>query len=252
MLDLDRVAAAQFPGLAGDLELSDLRRAGWSVEGPTAASDGSTRVVVTHPFHNLAQASTLMKAVTGGGNALRLVVARHRTFFSTKTAVAGSADLRGGADTFADAVLRRQLGVPSLSDALATLAKEGEPPPDLHVDVVAHLPGSVGHANATKVSGGTAMWSLVLGQDTTLTARASALNWPNLGLAAICIVCVLGLLTLIVRRLLVGGRTDGSHWFDPAPRRPRWRGRRGSWRSLERSATGRAPRRRRRPRRVFR
>jgi hypothetical protein len=220
-LSLDKAAASQFSNLAGQLRLDDLRRAGWTVAAPPPAPDGSETVTVSERFRNPAGASILLGQLsgpTGPFHALRL--ARHHALFSTRTAVSGTVDLRAGVDAFADTRLAQQLGVPSISSALAELHQSGAADPGLRIEVATHLPGNV-QAN-TRVSGGTAVWPAPLGATLTLTATASQRNWLNVGLALVCVLCLLALVAVGAGRMGMGrrrGRRD--NWsIAAAGRRP--------------------------------
>ena len=221
-LALDNAAASQFSNLAGQLRLDDLRRAGWTVGSPPRAPDGSETVTVSERFRDPAGAAALLAQLsgpTGPFHALRLT--RHHSLFSTHTSVSGSVDLRTGVDAFADTRLVQQLGVPSISAALAALHQGGAADPGLRIEVAAHLPG---HTQAnTRVSAGTAVWTAPLGGTLTLTATASQRNWPNVGFALVCVLCLLGLVAVGASRMGVGRRRiRRDNWsIASAGRRPR-------------------------------
>jgi hypothetical protein len=230
-LSLDKAAAAQFANLVGQLHLDDLRRAGWTVASPPPRADGSEDVTVTHRFADSKGAEALLAQVGGASGPLHgLQLTRHRSLFTTRTAVSGTVDLRAGADAFADASLDRQLGVPSLSAALAELHQHGSADPGLRLELAAHLPGHLS-ANAPARSG-TAVWAAPLGSTVTVSATATARNWANLGLALLAGLCLLGLLAVGVLRVAFEGRRHRrDDWSIAAAgrrRRPPTAGRRGS------------------------
>jgi len=201
VLTLDRQAAAQFSSLAAALKVDDLRRAGWMVVGPTAAPDGTVTVRASRRFANPAGAQALLVQVSGAAGPLRgLHLIRRRTFGSTRTELAGTVDLRSGVEGFGDPKLATELGLPSLSAGLAALHQQGAADPALRVEVAARLPGKLSHANAARVTGGTAVWTPALGSQLAVDAVASERNSVNLVLAAIAVLAMLGLIVVVVRR----------------------------------------------------
>ncbi len=99
--DLDREAVAILGGrdtLADGAQVTDLRRAGWTIGRPRESADGGARVSVSKRFERPEDLATVVAELSGPEGPLsdfRLV--RHRRFASTRYQLSGRADLRNGA-----------------------------------------------------------------------------------------------------------------------------------------------------------
>jgi hypothetical protein len=219
-LTLDREAVARVGDVAHQLRVADLRRAGWNVTGPVSAPSGAQTVTLSKPFRDAAGAATLFTQLTGPTGPLHgLRVQRHPGFSSTRTRVSGTVDLAAGVDAFADPTLAAQLGLPSLSAALAQQRRSGAADVGFRLEIAVGLPGGVGVAKGATVSGGTAVWNLALGQSTSLDASATRRNWTNLLLAAVCAASLLALAIIGISRTI--GPRLGPGLGRPG-RRDRW------------------------------
>jgi hypothetical protein len=170
-LVLDAQAAARLD-LASALQVGDLQRAGWQLVAPVTARNGSVTVTVRHPFHDPAQATALLGTL---GAPLHLTLTRRRGLVSDRLALAGTVDLRGGVDAFADDRLRSSLGLTSLASALAGLQRAGATTPTMDVQVVSDLPGRPRQvAGGGQVRGDTVTWTVPLGAVAVIGASTSS------------------------------------------------------------------------------
>ncbi len=95
--DADAVKAVEAGGakLETGVRFTGLAGAGWTV-GPWArAADGSAKVVLSHPFHNVSEVSEILASASGKDGPLRGIRAtRSRGLLSTTYDVSGTADLQ--------------------------------------------------------------------------------------------------------------------------------------------------------------
>jgi len=174
---LDAQAVARIGDVGQALELGDLERAGWQVSGPHAAADGSVTTTITHVFDSVTQAGALLDELSvpgpGGRRPLALSVRRSRGLTTSSVAVDGEVDLAGGVDAFADDGLRQALGVTSLQAAMDRLRGDGDTLPTVSAEIVADLPGRpLDVAGDGRVAGDTVTWTVPLGADQLIGARA--------------------------------------------------------------------------------
>ncbi|PLS76736.1 MAG: hypothetical protein CYG61_00665 [Actinobacteria bacterium] len=198
-VSLDREAAAQVPDLAEQLRVSDLRAAGWRIEGPAPAPGGRTEVRAVKPFGSPAEARRAMEELSGAGGpfgSLRLT--RTRSFLKTRTSLAGTVDLTGGLEAFSDEFLEQRLGGSALGVDPARLEAElGKPLADAFgFRLTAELPGQV-EANAAG-----AVWEARLGQAVPVNASAAQWNFSTIGFGAVSLLSGITLLAVLVRRRL--------------------------------------------------
>ena len=138
----DAELVSRAPGLVDDLRLDDLRRAGWTLDGPTPTPGGGLRAVVAHPFTSVDDADVLLASLSAPGGPLRGLQLR-RTVDGRTTSVELTGTLGLGTDLsgFADADALAALGAAPFAAELATAgATVGDV---VGVTVRASLPGSV-------------------------------------------------------------------------------------------------------------
>jgi len=143
---LDREALAQVPDLAGQLQVDDLRRAGWRVVGPQRERDGLTWIRASHPFASPAGAHRAVAQLTGPGGPFRGFALTHGgSRFRSRVRFTGTVDLGTGLAGFADAELERRLGAANPGVDAATLKRRFGVDLErlLKVRVTARLPGRV-------------------------------------------------------------------------------------------------------------
>jgi hypothetical protein len=143
---LDREARAQVPDLAEQLQVDDLRRAGWRIVGPRREADGLTWVRASHPFATPSGAHRVVAQLTGPGGPFRGFALTHAgSRFRARVRFTGTVDLGTGLEGFADAELERRLGAANPGVDAATLRRRFGVDLDrlLKVQVTARLPGRV-------------------------------------------------------------------------------------------------------------
>ncbi len=147
----DAELLAKVPAVLSDLRLDDIRAAGWTVDGPTAASDGGQSLTLTKPFVTPQQAATVLGELSGAGGPLTGVqLDLTRSFATVRSAVQATAGIDGVA-ALGDTQLTEVLGgQAALSDRITGDVGEG-----LHVTLVAQLPGRVVSSNGTVSADGT-------------------------------------------------------------------------------------------------
>jgi hypothetical protein len=143
---LDREAVAQVPDLAEQLQVDDLRRAGWRVVGPRRERDGLTWIRASHPFASPAGAHRTVAQLTGPGGPFRgFALTQGSSRFRSRVRFTGTVDLGTGLAGFADAELERRLGAANPGVDAATLKRRFGVDLErlLKVRVTARLPGRV-------------------------------------------------------------------------------------------------------------
>jgi hypothetical protein len=190
---LDRQALAQVPELAEQLQVDDLRRAGWRVVGPRREPDGLTWVRASFAFATPAGAHRAVAQLNGPSGPFRGFALTHEgSRFRSRVRFTGTVDLGRGLEGFADAELERRLGAANPGVDAATLKRRFGVDLErlLKVQVTARLPGLV------------RSWQPRVG-DPPVRLDASSVSWDvrALGLTAVGgIALVLGLVTLVARR----------------------------------------------------
>ena len=181
--------------LAKQLSDADLQSAGWTVSGPTLASGGGASVTVSHGFSDGAELSRLLSAVAGSGTAggahpFRLTVSHGGGFWTDRTAVNGTVDLRCGLDCFGDPGLQASLGSPTGVSSNPLARASGETPAQvfsfqLAVRLPGHVDASAGRPAAAR--DGTLTWSAPLGSAVAVGAVSESVDWTH-----VIVVAVLG------------------------------------------------------------
>lgn len=148
---------------------SDLREAGWFVEGPRQEGDGLTWIRVSRPFSTPEEGSRLAGRLSAPDGPLRdLVVSRTASPWSATTAFSGSVDLTQGLTGLLDPAAAELLGT-DLGLGLTELRERFGDALDaaVSIEVTALLPG-----------GERRSWRGMLGEETVLFLESH--HW-NLG-----------------------------------------------------------------------
>lgn len=199
---LDADAARRVPNLAQDLEVDDLREAGWTITGPTREGDGQTWIRASKPFAAPEQAGRVLAEVSGTkGPFQSFTLRRSRSFLKTTTSFRGTVDLGAGLEGFGDDDLRQRLGGTSTGiDAAALERKIGEALDRVfRFRVVARLPGAVTSNAPTRADGGAA-WQPKLGEKVVLEATAESWNTRTIAGLAVAGVALVALAVLALTR----------------------------------------------------
>lgn len=180
---LDPDAAGRVTDLSGQLQVDDLREAGWTVDGPQRRADGATTITASKPFADVTEVERVVAEVSGADGpfqALRLE--RQTSFLSTTYALTGEVDLVSGIEGFGDDDLSRRLEGSGFGLATAQIEQlTGADIADTFAFVVrAEMPGSVVAAGATAVTDGEVRWEPTIGERTTLKATSRVLHGTRL------------------------------------------------------------------------
>ena len=143
----DAAVVAQAPGLVEDLRFDDVAAAGWTVEGPTTTDDGGLKVVLTHTFATVAEATALLQSINGSSGPLQgITIARTATDSQITTFLNGSLRVDGQLQAFADADILTAIGgspyAQSMLDAGVT------PSEAVAFTLSAELPGAPVHSGS--------------------------------------------------------------------------------------------------------
>ncbi len=136
----DAAVVEQAPGLAEDLRFDDAAAAGWLVDGPTPTADGGLKVVISHDFATVAEATALLQSINGAGGPLHdIAITRTATSSQIVTSLAGTLRVDGELQAFADSDLLAAIGG---SPYAASILEEGLQPTDaVSFTFAADLPG---------------------------------------------------------------------------------------------------------------
>ncbi len=116
----DADVVAQAPGLADDLRFDDAVAAGWVLTPPAATDAGGLKVVLTHGFATVEEATALLQSMNGTRGPLHDVrLSRIVTADDITTSLAGTLRVDGGIDAFADPDLLAAIGGSPYADNIA-------------------------------------------------------------------------------------------------------------------------------------
>ena len=138
----DAAVVARAPDLATDLMFDDVKAAGWSVNGPTAESDGGLRVILSKAFQTPAEASTILADVSGpNGPLVDIGLTRQRDGLVATFDLTGTVQITGGLAAFADEDVLAKVGAAPYAAELASANQD--PASAVTITFMATLPGEV-------------------------------------------------------------------------------------------------------------
>lgn len=200
---LDAAAAAEVPDLAQELEVDDLRRAGWTTTVSDGA-DGGVTVRAVRSFESLEEATAIFEQVGGPDGPVSLELDHRAGVRASRYSVAGEIDLTDGLAAFTDAGLRDLLGGSGVGvDDQELEQRAGRPLAEsVTVRLEADLPG--------RRLGPSGPWEAGPGTETVVAARSQVRHdkrvlWA-LGAAAAAVTCGL----LVVWQWVRGRREGGG------------------------------------------
>ncbi len=162
------------PGLAEDLRFDDVTAAGWTVDGPTATDDGGLKVVVSHPFATVEEATALLQSLNGPDGPLHdVAIGRTVTDEAITTTLTGNVRVANGLDAFADPDVLAAIGGSPYADDLA--AASLRPADVMTFTFSADLPGDVVTPSSGSASTPTLTWTVPLDGTTADLATTSVL-----------------------------------------------------------------------------
>lgn len=107
----DKAVVDEAQGLANDLRLNDAKNAGWTVAGPDATEEGGLRVVLTHPFRTVQEATAILKTINGDAGPLHDTgIGRTLQDGRATFSLAGTLRIDGDLAAFADVPLMNAAG----------------------------------------------------------------------------------------------------------------------------------------------
>jgi hypothetical protein len=190
VLDADAVKAAEARGgkLEDRVRVSDLTKAGWTVQPWARAADGSAQLTVSKPFTSPAEAAGIIAELSGKVGPLRGVsVTRSKGLFSTTYSVTGAIDLE-----------QLQTGLTADPGVVAALTNQ-------HVDInavdqslLAEIRDSLGVQVRVELPNGTTTVTGVEGSRTAIDASTSVLDTKRVVLLAVALVLVVAAVLVLV------------------------------------------------------
>ncbi len=200
----DAELVQQTPGLAEDLRVDDVTAAGWAVDGPTATDDGGLKVVVSHPFATVEEATALLQSLNGPDGPLHdVVIGRTVTDEAITTTLTGNVRVANGLDAFADPDVLTAIGGSPYANDLA--AANLRPSDVMTFTFTADLPGDVVTPSSGSTATPTLTWSVPLDGTTADLATTSVLAQGSTGGSAWGAVANIALIVLVAWLVLAVG-----------------------------------------------
>lgn len=183
VVELDREAAQQLGDPATAVRLDDLRQAGWAVDEPATAEDGTLTYRATRPFASPEDLPRVLGEVGGGdggpdstGTFRDVSLQVQDAFAGTDYEFSTDVELTGSLEQFSDEGLTSALGGLPLARTPEELTALGADDPETaSLSLRVRLPGGTSTSNGT-IDDGTAAWSFPVtgGAATSETATAGS------------------------------------------------------------------------------
>lgn len=222
----DAEVVAQAPGLADDLRFDDAVAAGWTVDGPSATSDGGLRVELSHDFATVAEAAALLRSINGVGGPLHdIVISRTVTEAQITTFLSGTLRVDGDLAAFADSDLLAAIGGSPYVDVIRD---QGQAPLEaVSFTFTADLPGEAVTADGS-TSGAPLTWTVPLDgttsnvDATTVLARGGSGIWGTVSTVALValvawVVLAVAFIVFVAKTRRRRKRAAASNAFRPRP-----------------------------------
>ena len=138
----DKDIVTKVPSLAQDIRTDDVKKAGWTVEGPTKTKSGGLTIQLTHDFDTPAEATAILSQVSETRGPLHeLVLVRSGKDTNSTWTLSGRLEVNGGLNSFIDDAGLELLDV---SPYAAEVAEAGLDLGDaVGISFAASLPGDV-------------------------------------------------------------------------------------------------------------
>ena len=215
---LDAEATERLPDLDAQLQVQDLRNAGWDVTDPAPSEDGGTLLTATKTFASPDDLPVVLNEI-GAFNSVMLT--RTREFGATTWTFEGNIDITGGVDQFGDAELGALLGGRMTGVDVAAIETELRKPVAemFGLDVIVQMADDV-DANATSTDGRQASWVARIDDvapTTMLVTSAVKDDRPRL-LALIAIVlAIAAVVTLLFAGVWAARSRSRAGYVEPDP-----------------------------------
>lgn len=206
---LDEAASRRAPDLENQLEVDDLKRSGWRIDGPTATPGKGQQVTATKRFTSTEEAERVVTELSGPTGPFQdFELRQQRSFLKTKTTFTATVDLSSGLAHFSDEDLTDRLGGQPVGVDVTQLEQRLGATIDrlIGVEVGVRLPGDV-TSNAPRVAANGASWQPKIGE--TADLQATSEQW-NAGPIALTAAAVIGAVLAMVL-VLLGRRRRTSH-----------------------------------------
>lgn len=174
----DAELAAKVPGLVEDLRFDDAIAAGWTIDGPTTATDtGSVEITLTHAVTSPEELANVLNSI--GPPFTNMAAARTTVDDQTSNAIDGMLMLPNGFESFADADLVAAVGGLPFSDEFAASATS--PSESMSVTFRVALPGElVSTPTGTEVDSNVFQWTAPL-DGTSVSVATQTVQRPAEG-----------------------------------------------------------------------
>ena len=200
----DAELVQQTPGLADDLRFDDVTAAGWTVDGPAATDDGGLKVVVSHPFATVEEATALLQSLNGPDGPLHdMLIGRTVTDEAITTTLNGNIRVANGLDAFADPDVLAAIGGSPYANDLA--AANLRPSDVMTFTFTADLPGDAVTPSSGSTATPTLTWTVPLDGTTADLATTSVLAQGSTGSSVWGAVANIALIVLVAWLVLAIG-----------------------------------------------
>ena len=182
VLDPDAVKAAETGGgkLEDRVRLTDLTKAGWTVQPWARAADGSAQIVLSKPFDSPAQVAGIVEEVSGKVGPLRDVsVTRDHGLLATNYDVNGTVDLA-----------QLQTGITTDPEVVAALTNQRIDVNAIDQSLLAAVRDSFGLTVEVELPGGTKTFTGIAGKSTPIDASTSVRDTRRIVLIVVALVLV--------------------------------------------------------------
>jgi hypothetical protein len=203
---LDDDALTRIGNLERQLEVDDLKAAGWTVTGPAKdADDDLTWVRATKPFATPAEAAAVMAEINGDRGPFRdFELRKSRSFARTTWRFTGRFDFGEGLAAFSDEQLTQALDGEPLGQSVEEIEAQLGAAIDrlVGIQVAVRLPGDISSNAPTEADNG-AVWDLSVrdARGADLEATGRDLNRPALAWAVAALLCGIALVGVLIVRV---------------------------------------------------
>ncbi len=215
---LDAEATERIADLEQQLQVQDLRNAGWDVVGPSAADGGGTLVTATKSFASPDDLPVVLSEIGAFNN---VMLTRTREFGATTWTFGGDIDITGGVDQFGDEELGALLGGRVTGVDVAAIETELRKPVAemFGLNVIVQMADDV-EANASSTDGRQASWVARIDDlaPTTMSVTSAVKDDRPRLLALIAIIlAAAAVVTLLLAGIWAARSRSRAGYIEPEP-----------------------------------